>query len=60
MKRFLFGALAGILLGFALGIFIYPFWFLNEAATEKLVENTARVEIAKGEFIQANPSDPVH
>ncbi len=60
MKRFLFGALAGILLGFALGIFIYPFWFLNEAATEKLVENSARVEIAKGEFIQANPSDPVH
>ena len=60
MKRFLFGAIAGLLFGFALGIFIYPFWFLNEAATEQLVENSARVEIAKGEFIQTNPSDPVH
>lgn len=64
MKRLLIGAtagaLAGTLLGFALGIFIYPFWFLNNAATEQLVQNNARVEIAKGEFIHANPSDPVH
>jgi len=64
MKRLLIGAivgaLAGTLFGFALGIFIYPFWFLNEAATEQLVQNSARVELAKGEFIQANPSDPVH
>lgn len=64
MKRLLIGAtagaLAGTLLGFALGIFIYPFWFLNNAATEQLVQNNARVEIAKGEFIHANSSDPVH
>ncbi len=64
MKRLLFGtavgALAGTLFGFALGIFIYPFWFLNDAATEQLVQNSARVELAKGEFIHANPSDPVH
>ncbi len=60
MKRFLFGGILGCLFGFALGIFIYPFWFLNEAATEQLVQNSARVELAKGEFIHANPSDPVH
>jgi hypothetical protein len=60
MKRILIGAIVGALFGFALGIFIYPFWFLNEAATEQLVQNRARVEIAKGEFIHANPSDPVH
>jgi len=54
------GGLGGTALGFALGIFIYPFWFLNDIATEQLQANSPRVLIASGEFIQANPSDPIH
>jgi len=54
------GFLGGSAFGFATGIFIYPFWFLNDVASESLVENAARTRLATGEFIHANPSDPVH
>lgn len=64
MKRlitFLFlGGFGGTALGFALGIFIYPFWFLNDIANENLQTDIQRTTIASGRFIQANPKDPVH
>ena len=64
MKRLLIaivvGFLGGSAFGFGTGIFIYPFWFLNDIASESLVENAARKQIATGEFIHANPSDPIH
>ncbi len=56
----LVGGLAGAIAGFAAGIFIYPFWFLNEAATEVLPDGVARTALAKGTFIHVKPSDPVH
>ncbi len=64
MKRVLIaiviGFLGGSAFGFGTGIFIYPFWFLNDVASESLVENAARTRLAAGEFIHVNPSDPVH
>lgn len=64
MKRILFGLLIGLLLGgaagFGGGIFIYPFWFLNEAATEVLQDSERGPKLATGTFIHANPSDPIH
>jgi hypothetical protein len=63
MKRIIASLLIGVLLGtafgFALGIFVYPFWFLRDVATEQL-SPTAREKIASGTFRHANPGDPVH
>ena len=64
MKRLiialLLGTLAGGIAGFAVGIFVYPFWFLNDTATESLATNIERTPLAVGEFVHVNPSDPVH
>jgi len=55
------GGLLGGLAGFALGIFAYPYIFLADiVATEKLEDPGARKVVAKGAFIHANPSDPIH
>jgi hypothetical protein len=63
MKRVIVALVAGLVLGtafgFALGIFIYPFWFLREVASEQLPP-AAREKLASGTFRHANPSDPVH
>jgi Electron transfer DM13 len=64
MKRFLIGIAAGIvggtLFGFALGIFVYPFWFLRDTAMERLSDAAARTEVAQGLFGHVNKADPVH
>jgi len=64
MKRILLslfsGGIGGIAIGFALGIFIYPYWFLNDVADEKLNANVEQTTLSTGTFIQANPDDPVH
>jgi hypothetical protein len=58
---FVVGALLGAVAGFAAGIFIYPFVFLADIVGADKVENVAaRKVIAKGTFIHANPSDPIH
>ena len=62
---FFIGALLGILGGAALGIFVYPYVFLADiVATEKLPEKAPgqpeRKVLARGNFIHANPSDPIH
>lgn len=51
----------GGIAGFALGIFVYPFWFLADVVTNEQVTNPAtRKLVAKGLFLHANPSDPIH
>jgi len=66
MKRFLIGIAAGIvggtLFGFALGIFVYPFWFLRDTAMERLADAETRTELAelrgaarRGATMIANP-----
>ena len=58
---FIVGGLLGVIAGFALGIFVYPYWFLADiVATEKVENLAARKVVAKGTFIHANPSDPIH
>ena len=58
---FVLGGLIGGAGGFALGIFVYPFIFLSDIVGTERVENpAARKVIARGTFIHANPSDPIH
>ena len=58
---FLIGGMLGLVGGVALGIFVYPYIFLADiVAQEKVDEPAARKVIARGEFIHANPSDPIH
>lgn len=58
---FVIGGLLGMAGGFALGIFVYPYIFLADIVGTERVENpAARRVLAKGTFIHANPSDPIH
>ena len=58
---FVVGGLLGTAAGFALGIFVYPYIFLADVVATERVENKAsRKAVASGEFIHANPRDPIH
>jgi hypothetical protein len=57
---FMTGGLLGMAAGLALGIFIFPYLFPPPPATEQLGEAERAAVVAKGNFIHANPSDPVH
>jgi hypothetical protein len=61
---FLIAAVLGLAGGVALGIFVYPYIFLADiVATEKVDKPAAGVErklLARGTFVHANPSDPIH
>jgi hypothetical protein len=54
------GAIGGTVFGFALGIFIYPFWLMQEPAMERLAASADRTEIAAGTFTHVNRLDPIH
>ena len=61
LAGFLAGALLGVATGFALGIFVYPYLFLADiVAMEKVDAPAARKVLARGRFVHANPSDPIH
>ncbi|MDD9877635.1 MAG: DM13 domain-containing protein [Magnetovibrio sp.] len=64
MHRFLIfalGGLLGVIGGFAVGIFVYPYIFLADIVANEQVANVAEKNlVASGQFIHANPSDPVH
>ncbi|HET9735115.1 MAG TPA: DM13 domain-containing protein [Burkholderiales bacterium] len=58
---FLIGGVLGLAGGFALGIFVYPYLFLADiVATEKVDPQVTSKVLARGEFIHANPQDPIH
>jgi hypothetical protein len=62
---FLVALVIGIAGGVALGIFVYPYVFLADiVATEKPPAATEaqapRKVLARGTFVHANPSDPIH
>ncbi len=58
---FLVGGLFGVIGGFAIGIFVYPYIFLADIVADEKLENAAdRTVVAEGTFIHANPSDPIH
>ena len=64
MQKFLIfvvGGLLGVIGGFAVGIFAYPYIFLADVVAAEKVENIAqKTLVASGNFIHANPSDPIH
>jgi len=64
MKKFLIGALAGVCLGgaagFAGGIFVFPYLFPPPELHETVADRAQRDVVAMGQFIHADPSDPVH
>lgn len=57
---FLLGAVFGGSFGVALGFFLFPYLFPPPAATEQLTQSEKTGLVAKGEFIHADPSDPIH
>ncbi len=57
---FLFGAIVGTAFGVAVGFFAFPYVFPPPAANESLTKVEATRVVARGQFIHANPSDPVH
>ncbi len=58
---FIVGGLLGVAAGFALGVFAYPYIFLADiVAADKVEDRSVRKVVAKGTFIHANPSDPIH
>ena len=57
---FLLGGVLGAAFGVALGFFLFPFVFPPPEAREQLTRAEASKLVARGEFIHANPSDPVH
>ncbi len=64
MKRaffgFVLGTAIGVAAGFALGIFAYPYIFLADVVAEERLDTDNRALVASGEFIHANPADPIH
>ncbi|MDJ0611151.1 MAG: DM13 domain-containing protein [Kiloniellales bacterium] len=57
----LVGCVLGGFVGFAVGIFVYPYIFLADiVAAERLDDPDARTVLATGAFIHADPNDPVH
>ena len=58
---FVAGGLLGLAAGFAVGIFVYPYIFLADIVASDQVGDTERRQVvARGTFIHANPSDPIH
>lgn len=57
---FLAGGIIGVGAGTALGFFLFPFVFPPPPAAEQLTATEQTNEVAKGTFIHANPSDPIH
>ncbi len=61
LAGFAAGGALGIAAGFALGIFVYPYLFLADIVAAESVDQAAtRKVLARGTFVQANPSDPIH
>jgi hypothetical protein len=58
---FMMGGALGAAVGFALGIFAYPYIFLADiVAMEEIADAGSRPVVAIGKFIHADPSDPIH
>lgn len=55
------GGVIGACVGFAIGIFVYPYIFLADVtANEQVIGLENKSVVATGTFIHADKSDPVH
>lgn len=57
---FLLGAVLGTAFGVAVGFFAFPYVFPPPPAMEALRTERSDRPVARGSFIHANPSDPIH
>ena len=57
---FLIGGVFGTAFGVALGFFAFPYVFPPPEAMETLTAEEQSKLVAQGEFIHANPADPIH
>jgi Electron transfer DM13 len=57
---FLLGGVLGAAFGVALGFFLFPYVFPPPEAAEQLATGDRGKLVATGQFIHANPSDPIH
>jgi Electron transfer DM13 len=57
---FLFGGVLGTAFGVAVGLFIFPYVFPPPPAAETIGKAERAALVATGEFIHADPSDPIH
>jgi len=56
----LVGAILGSLVGFAAGIFYFPFLFPPPQVNEQVADRDKRTAVASATFVHADPSDPIH
>lgn len=59
LLAYLFVFAIGTGVGFALGIFAYPYWFLADIVAADSAPATGR-KVASGKFVHVNPKDPIH
>ncbi len=57
---FVFGGVLGTGFGVALGFFLFPYVFPPPESNDTLTDAERTVVVARGAFIDANPSDPIH
>ena len=57
---FLLGGVLGTGFGVAIGFFAFPYVFPPPAAMDQLSAEDSETLVARGTFIHANPSDPIH
>jgi hypothetical protein len=57
---FFAGGVLGTGFGVALGFFLFPYVFPPPEAMETLTASESTAVVARGEFIHANPTDPIH
>ena len=57
---FCLGGIVGTAFGVAVGFFAFPYVFPPPEAMETLAANAQAEPVARGTFIHANPSDPIH
>ena len=64
MRNIIIGSMIGIILGgiggFGAGIIAFPYLFPPPAVNEIVADKNNKQVISKGEFIHADPSDPIH
>ncbi len=57
---FLVGGVLGTAFGVAVGFFLFPYVFPPPEAMDTLTVEEQTAVVARGSFIHANPSDPIH